>query len=128
MGPLLWGLVLLLVIRVLSFWGSTWIITGGRRRHSGRRSSCPAVHFSSRGPARWVGGRRWRLSRRYHFSKRRSFHFPGEISGSVKLCSFFKGMVTGLFEPLDMLDTDRGPTHGINDACSVGTPGEIRAD
>ena len=28
------------------------------------------------GPARWVGGRRWRLSRLYHFSKRRSFYFP----------------------------------------------------
>ena len=72
---LLLGVILLLVILVLSLWGSTWISTRGRLRHSCRRLSCPAVHFPSRGPARWVGGRRWRLSRRYHFSKRRSFYF-----------------------------------------------------
>ena len=46
---------------------------------------------------------------------------------------FFKGMVAGLFQPLDMLDTNWGPTHGIKDAYLVGTPngacgGEIRAD
>ena len=71
----LFGVVLLLVILVLSLWGITGIITR-RRRHSSQRSSCPAVLFPSRFPARWVGGRRWRLSRRYHFSKRRSFYFP----------------------------------------------------
>ena len=31
-------------------------------------------------------------------------------------------MVAGLFEPLDMLDTNWGPTHGINDAYLMGTP------
>ena len=31
-------------------------------------------------------------------------------------------MVTGFFKTLYMLDTDRRPTHGINDAYSVGTP------
>ena len=69
---LLLGVILLLIILVLSLWGSTRVISRGWLRHSCWRSSCPAVHFPSRGPARWVGGRRWRLSRRHHFSRRRS--------------------------------------------------------
>ena len=41
---------------------STWIHIRRGHRHSGQRLSCSAVHFTSRGRARWVGGRRWRLS------------------------------------------------------------------
>ena len=43
---------------------STWIHIRRGHRHSGHRPSCPVVHFPSRGRARWVGGRRWRLSQR----------------------------------------------------------------
>ena len=48
----------------------------GGHRHSGQRQSCSAVHFSSRGRARWVGRRRWRLSRRRQFPRKVSFYFP----------------------------------------------------
>ena len=39
-------------------------------------STCSAVHIPSRGRARWVRGRRWRLSRRRQSSKGVSFYFP----------------------------------------------------
>ena len=54
---------------------STWIHIRRGHRHSCRRPSCPTVNFPSRGPARWVERRRWRLSRRCHSPKRRSFIF-----------------------------------------------------
>ena len=63
-----WGLVLLLLILSVLL-VSTWIHIRRGHRHSGRRPSFPAAYFSSRGRARWVGGRRWRLSRRRHYSK-----------------------------------------------------------
>ena len=81
------GLVLLLLIFVTALLVSTLINTGRgggaegivtvihiRRghRHSDQRPSRSAVRFSSRGRARWVGGRRWALSRRGKVS----FYFP----------------------------------------------------
>ena len=86
-----WGLVLLLSILVFYFLVNTWIRIRRRRRNSSRRLSCLAVHFSSRGPASKVGGRRLRLSRRCHFPKRRSFYFPLNYFRRSKLCSFYKG-------------------------------------
>ena len=74
----LFGVVLLLVILVLSLWGSTWIITRGRRRHSSRRSSCPAVLFPSRGPARWVGRTALATVTTLPFLKKEIFLFPQE--------------------------------------------------
>ena len=71
-----WGLVLLLSILVFFLLVNTWIHNWKRHRHSCRRPSHLAVHFPSRGRARWVGGRRWRLSRRCQSPKRRSFYFP----------------------------------------------------
>ena len=68
-----WGLVLLLLILVSVLLVGTLINIRGRHRHSGQRPSCSVVHFSSRGRARWVGGRRWPLSRRRQTSKIVSF-------------------------------------------------------
>ena len=71
-----WGLVLLLFILVSVLLVSTWIHIRRWHRHSGQRLSCSVVHFPSRGRARWVGGRRWRLFRRRQSSKGASFYFP----------------------------------------------------
>ena len=71
-----WGLVLLLLILVSVLLVSTWIHIRRGHRHSGQRLSCSVAHFPSRGRARWVGGRRWRLSRRRQSSKGVSFLFP----------------------------------------------------
>ena len=71
-----WGLVLLLLILVFALLVSTWIYIRRGRRHSRQRLSRPAAYFASRGRARWVGGRRWRLSRHRQSSKRVSFYFP----------------------------------------------------
>ena len=69
-GLLLGGLVLLLLILVFALLDSTWIYIRRRRRHSCQRPSRPAAYFSSRGRARWVGGRRWRLSRRRQYPRK----------------------------------------------------------
>ena len=68
-----WGLVLLVLILVSVLLASTWIHIRRGHRHSGQRRSRSAVYFSSRGRARWVGKRRWRLPRRRQSSKRVSF-------------------------------------------------------
>ena len=65
-----WGLFLLLLILVLALLVSTWIYIRRGRRHSCQRLSRSAAYFPSRGRARWVGGRRWRMSRRRQSSKR----------------------------------------------------------
>ena len=52
-----WGLVLLLLIFVFVLLVSTWIYIRRGHRQSGQRLSCSVVHFSSRGRARWVGGK-----------------------------------------------------------------------
>ena len=71
-----WELVLLLAILVFYLLVSTGIATWRGRRYSSLRPSCPTVLFPSRGPARWVGRRRWRLSRRCHLPNKGSFYFP----------------------------------------------------
>ena len=87
------GLVLLLLILVSVLLVSTWINIGrgegGGHRHSGQRPSCSVVHFPSRGRARWVGGRRWRLSRRRQSSKGVSFYFLFCIFLEGKTVLFF---------------------------------------
>ena len=71
-----WGLVLLLLILVSVLLVGTLINIGRGHRHSGQCPSCSVVHFPSRGRARWVGGRRWRLSQRRQSSKKSVFLFP----------------------------------------------------
>ena len=70
-----WRLVLLLSILVSVLLVTTWINIRRRHRHSGQRPSRSAAYFPSRGRARWVGRRRWRLSRRHQSSKGVSFYF-----------------------------------------------------
>ena len=116
-----WGLVLLLLILVSFLLVSSWINIRRGHRHSGQRPSCSVVQFPSRGRARWVGGRRWRLSRRLQSSKRVSFSFPlFFIDGGENF--FFKGKVSCISSLLDMLVAKREPTPCYNDAYSVGTP------
>ena len=81
-----WGFALLLLILVSVLLVGTWI-------HIRRGlSSQSVVHFSSRGRARWVRGRRWRLSRRRQSSKGVSFLFPLSIFyARINLYSFFQG-------------------------------------
>ena len=104
------GLVLLLLILVFVLLVGALINIRGRHRHSGQRPSCSVVHFTSRGRARWVAGRRWRLSRRRHSSKGASFYFPCvPFLGNI-LYSFFKNMVVGFLLPLGMLVATWVPT------------------
>ena len=70
-----WGLVLRLLILVSVLLVSTWNDIRRRPRHSRQRPSCSTVHFPSRGRARWVGGRRWRLSRRRQCPRKVFFFF-----------------------------------------------------
>ena len=86
-----WGLVLLLLILVSALLVSTWIHIWRGHRHSGQRPSCSVVHFPSRGRARWVGGRRWRLSRCHQSSKGVSFSFPCFSLWWKKTLLFFSG-------------------------------------
>ena len=86
-----WGLVLLSSILVTDLLVSTWNHIRRGHRTSGQRPSRSAAYFPSRGRARWVGGRRWRLSRRRQFSKGASFYFPFGSFWENKLCSFFQG-------------------------------------
>ena len=117
-----WGLVLLLLILVSVLLVSTLINIRRWHRHSGQRPSCSVVHFSSRGRARWVGGRRWRLSRRRQTSKGVSFYFPFlSFLGNVFL-PFFKSIIWGFSIPLGMLVARWVPTPSYNDAHLVGTP------
>ena len=119
-----WGLVPLLVILVSVLLASTWIHIRRGHRNSGQRPSCSAVHFPSRGCARWVGGRRWALSRRRRTSKGVSFYFPCVSFWVNKFYSFFKSIVMFFFFfiPLDMLVAKWVPTPCCNDAYSVGPP------
>ena len=119
-GPLFGGLVLFLLILVSVLLAGTLIITRRGHRYNGQRPSCSVVHFSSRGRARWVGGRRWPLSRRRQTSKGVSFYFPCVSFWLNKSYSFFKSM--GFSNPLDMLVAKWVPTPCCNDASSVGTP------
>ena len=117
-----WGLVLLLLILVFVLLVGTLINTRRRHRYSGQRPSCSVVHFPSRGPARWVGRRRWRLSRRRHSSKGASFYFPCVCFWENKLFSFFKSIVVVFLLPLGMLVAKWVPTPCYLDAYLVGTP------
>ena len=85
-----WGLVLVLFILVSVLLVSTWIHTRRGHRHSGQRLSCLVVHFPSRGRARWVGGRRWRLSRRRQSSKGVSFYFRFVSLWGIDLTLFLR--------------------------------------
>ena len=84
------GLVLLLLILV-SFSSGRHLDILIRRghRHSGQRPSRSTGYLPSRGRARWVGGRRWRLSRRRQSPKRASFFISPLKSFLEKQCSFF---------------------------------------
>ena len=117
-----WGLILLLLILVSVLLVSTWINIRRGHRHSGQRLSCSVVHFPSRGRARWVGGRRWRLSRRRQSSKGVSFYFPFVSFWENRPYSFFKGMVCYGCALLSMLVAKREPTPCYHDAYSVCTP------
>ena len=67
------GLVLFLLILVTVLLVGTLINIRRGHRHSDQRPSQSAVHFPSRGRARWVGGQRWALSRRRQSSGKVSF-------------------------------------------------------
>ena len=82
--------VFLLLILVSFLLVSTWIHVRRGHRYSCRRPSRPAVHLSSRGRARWVGGRRWQLSRRRRSLKKATFYFPLISFWCRKLHSFFR--------------------------------------
>ena len=101
-----WGLVLLLLILVSVLLVGTLINIRRWHRHRSWRPSYPPVHFSSRGRARWVGGRRWALSRRRQSPRKVSFYF---------------GMVSYVCVLLSMLVAKREPTPCYHDAYSVGT-------
>ena len=88
----LWGLVLLLLILVSVLLAVTWINLRRGHRYSGQRPSCSVVHFSSRGRARWVGGRRWPLSRRRRTCKG-VFLFPLCIFFGEKILLFSRGLL-----------------------------------
>ena len=117
-----WGSVLLLLILVSVLLVSILIHTRRRHRHSGQRLSCSAVHFPSRGRARWVGRRRWSLSRRRQSSKGASIYFPFVSFWVNKLYSFSRSMVSGFSLPLSMLVAKWEPTPCYDYAYSVGTP------
>ena len=91
-------------------------------RHCCRRPSHLAVHFPSRGRARWVGGRRWPLSRRRQTSNGVSFYFPCISFWGRKLYSCFQGRVSFFSVLLGMLVAKWEPTPCYRDACSVGIP------
>ena len=116
-----WGLVLLLSILVFYLLVNTWIHIRRVHRHRSRRPSCPAVHFPSLGPARWVGGQRWRLSRRCHSPKRMSFYFTFGLFRVTEPCSSFRSIVCIFCVVLSMRVAKREPTPGYCDAYSVGT-------
>ena len=101
---------------------STWIYIRRGHRHSGQRPSRSAAYFASRGRARWVGGRRWRLSRRRQFPRVRLFisHFLSFLGD--QLYSFSKSMVSYFVVLLSMLEAKWEPTPCYRDAYSVGTP------
>ena len=86
-----WGLVLLLLILVSVLLVSTLILMRRGHRHSGQRLSCSAVHFPSRGRARCVGRRCWRLSRRRLSSKGVSFYYPVVSFLGEQTLLFFSG-------------------------------------
>ena len=84
------GLVLLLLINGVCPSGQHLGFTlGGGHRHSGQRPSCSVAHFPSRGRARWVGGRRWRLSRRRQSSKVCLFISLLNLFGGTSCTLFF---------------------------------------
>ena len=93
-GPLLGVSSFLLILVSVLLIGTSIHIRRGHR-HSGQRSSRSAVHFPSRGRARWVGGRRWPLSRRRQTSKGVSFYFPCISFGRSEICSFFQEYLFG---------------------------------
>ena len=119
-GPLLGGLVLLLLFLVSVLLANTWIHIGRGHRHSCQRPSRSAAYFPSRGRARWVGGRRWRLSRRRQSPRKVSFYFPFVFLWE-KLYSFSKSMVSYFCALLGMLVAKWVPTPCCNDAYSVDT-------
>ena len=86
-----WTLAFLLFILVSVLLGGIWMNIRKECRYSGQRPSCSAVHFPSRGRARWVGGRRWPLSRRSQFSRKRAFYFPWSFLGGLSY-AFFSGV------------------------------------
>ena len=84
-----WGLAFPLFILMSVPLVSIWMNNRKGCRHSSQRSPCLTVHLTSRGRARWVGGRRWPLSRRCQFSKKRTFYFPWFFFLADKTMPFF---------------------------------------
>ena len=80
------------------------------------------MYFPSRGRARWVGGRRWRLSRRRQSPRSVSFYFPCFSFLGRKLYSFSLSSVSYFCLLQGMLVAKREPTPCYRDAYSVGTP------
>ena len=111
-----WGLVLLLLFLVSFLLCSTWTHIGREHRHSCQCPSRPVVYLPSRGRARWVGGRRWRLSRRSQSPKRASFYFSFVSSWERNPCSFFSGYVFYCWILLDLQVAERVPTPCYQDA------------
>ena len=116
------GLVLLLLILVTALLVSTWIHIRRRHRHSGQRPSCSAAYFPSRGRARWVGRRRWRLSRRRQSPKKVSLYFPF-VFLERKLFFFLRVWFSCVCVLLSMLVAKREPTPCYRGAYSVDTVG-----
>ena len=117
-----WSLVLLLLILVSVLLISTWIHTWRGLRYSDQRPSRPAVYFPSRGRARWVGRRRWRLSRRRQSSQRASFYFSFISFLERKTMLYFGSMVSYFCTLLGLPVAMWEPTPCYRDANSVGTP------
>ena len=116
------GLVFLLLILVSVLPVSTWINIRRGHRQSGQRPSCSVVHFSSRGRARWVGERRWRLSRRHQSSRVCLFVSLNFSLWGKKTLLFVQGKVSCISLPLGMPVAKRDPTPCYHDAYPVGTP------
>ena len=85
-----WGLVFLLLVLVSFLLVSTWIHIRGRLHHSCRRPSHLALHFPSRGRARWVGRTALATVTTLPVSKKKVFLFP--------LCTFLGEKTVLLFQ------------------------------
>ena len=92
------GLVLLMPILVFLLLVNTWIHIWVRLRHSCRRPSHLAVHFPSRGHARWVGDGVGDCHVAANLQREGFFISPLYNSGRRrKLCSFIKGVFLFIF-------------------------------
>ena len=112
----LWELVLLLFFLVSFLLVSTWIHTRRGYRHSCQRPSRLAMCLPSRGRARLVGRRRWRLSRRRHSPKGAFFCFTCVSFLGERNHAICQGMAFYCWILLDMLVAKQEPTPCFRDA------------